>query len=116
MEFTCVQVSTDLDRPPSAQKNSRRGQYPGYPVRMKLNMADAFDGCNSRAAQQHKHFLHSAPQIKNNEAFENLSCKKVSIWGFSSVLRVEMGCCAAVQRHEKVCTLSFCMKVDERNN
>ena len=73
-------------------------------------MAEAFDGCDSRAAQQHKHFLHSTPQIKNNEAFDNLSCKKVSIWGFSSVLRVEMGCCAAVRRHEKVCTLGFCAK------
>ena len=73
-------------------------------------MADAFDGCDSRAAQQHKHFLHSTPQIKNNEAFDNLSCKKVIIWGFSSVPRVEMGCCAAVQRHEKVCTLGFCVK------
>ena len=77
---------------------------------MKLNMAEAFDGCDSRAAQQHKHFLHSTPQIKNNEAFDNLSCKKVSFWGFSSVLRVEMGCCAAVPRHEKVCTLGFCAK------
>ena len=103
-------LCTGKYRPRPVQKNSRRALYPGYPVRMKLNMADAFDGCDSRAAQQHKHFLHSAPQIKNNEAFENLSCKKVSIWGFSSVLRVEMGCCAAVQRHEKVCTLRFCMK------
>ena len=100
MEFTCVQASTD---PLHLKKNSMRGLYPGYPVRMKLNMADAFGGCDSRAAQQHKHFLHSAPQVKNNAAFDNLSCKKVSVWGVSSVLRVEMGCCAAVQRPEKVC-------------